>query len=223
VNADQAADLRAAYLLAFDGFSTDPSDVAQEFGHQVRYARELLGTLVSAQLLTVTNVNGEYDAWQVNDPGTYDHATRMEAEAVIDGWLNSHTEEQEMTTKTAAKPATKPAAKDKNPADLPICKCGCGNPTSTRKSLYLPGHDARHAGQVGREFIAQGKVDPQLLATLPSDKLQDKATRMLEVWFDKEEAKVRKAEAAAEVKAEAAAAKATKATPKPKAPARKKA
>lgn len=41
-----------------------------------------------------------------------------------------------------ATPAAKPA-----PAN---CGCGCGAPTITAKARFLAGHDARHAGNLGR-------------------------------------------------------------------------
>lgn len=197
--------LRDTYLLAFDSFSTDPIEVADRLGIKSRYARELLGVLVSHRLLAISDVNGEYDVWQVIEPGTYDSHTRDDAVAHIDNWLATFTQEDNMpatatkTRKPATKKATATKPKDTNPADLPLCKCGCETPVGSRKTSYRPGHDARHAGQVGRKFIEQGKADPKLLATLPSEKLQAKALRMLQVSDDKQDAKA----AAAEAKAKA--------------------
>lgn len=58
---------------------------------------------------------------------------------------------------------------------LGACYCGCGLTVGGRgKSLYRPGHDARHAALVGR-LLAQGD---NRLGDLPSDALRDKAERI---------------------------------------------
>lgn len=61
-----------------------------------------------------------------------------------------------MTAKknTNPAPAATPAV-DKAPApSFPLCGCGCGVPTVTAKALFLSGHDARHAGVLGRALAA---------------------------------------------------------------------
>jgi hypothetical protein len=60
-----------------------------------------------------------------------------------------------------------------------LCTCGCGQ-TVGQGALYRPGHDARHASQVGRALIAAGTPDPALLAELPSEALRGKAAAMLD-------------------------------------------
>src|SRR5215212_1459355 len=59
------------------------------------------------------------------------------------------------------------------------CRCGCGEQVG-RGALYRPGHDARHASQVGRAMMAAGAEDPVLLAELPSEALRAKARGMLD-------------------------------------------
>ncbi|WP_147262046.1 DUF429 domain-containing protein [Blastococcus sp. TF02A-26] len=59
------------------------------------------------------------------------------------------------------------------------CRCGCHEQVSPG-ARYRPGHDARHASQVGRAMIAAGAEDPALLATLPSEALRAKARAMLD-------------------------------------------
>jgi len=206
---DQAANLRATYLQVAMSWGTTPTEVASELDIPVRYARELLGVLTNAGLVVI-NDTPDGDQWQ--DAQTEDE----DPEQVIDRFLADHTEEEDemptaaqkqamakpsakkatakSATKTATKKATAPA-KDTNPADLPICLCGCGQPVTSRKSKYLPGHDARHAGNVGRQLIEEGAAVPELLAALGSDKLRAKAVRMLEVHSEKQEAKAKKAEA----------------------------
>lgn len=71
-----------------------------------------------------------------------------------------------MSTKTTTEPTTTGV----------ICTCGCGEPT---KSKYRPGHDARHAGQVGRSLATNPK-DKAALAALSgmSPALRAKAERI---------------------------------------------
>ncbi|MEX5266288.1 hypothetical protein [Kocuria sp. CPCC 204721] len=66
-----------------------------------------------------------------------------------------------------------------------LCRCGCGDQTKTTKARYLPGHDARHAGQLARAVLAA--QDPKQRATVRrtitkqlSPALQAKAKRMIE-------------------------------------------
>lgn len=184
--------LRKTYLLAFDDFATTPAEVADvvEGVTNVRYSRELLGTLVNAGLLAVTDVNGDGDVWQVANPGTFDDYERDEAEEVIDSWLAAKiaspttTKEGKTMTAKSTKPRT---TKTKNPTGK--CLCGCGENST---SNYRPGHDARHAGVVARQ-IAGPKVTPaqatKALATLPSEALRLKASAMADRIIDKAKAK----------------------------------
>lgn len=90
--------------------------------------------------------------------------------------------------------------------DLP-CRCGCKAPT---KSTYAPGHDARHAGVVGRWLLANPDATKtekkKHLDTLPTPALQAKAERVVETAKRKEAEKASKAEARAKAKAAAKAA-----------------
>jgi hypothetical protein len=66
------------------------------------------------------------------------------------------------TSEDVAPPATKkrrPGTTTKgNPAGLPLCICGCGEPTS-RLAIYRPGHDARHASIVGAAINERRNLD----------------------------------------------------------------
>lgn len=76
-----------------------------------------------------------------------------------------------------ATPAEVPDSKAPRPAPA-NCACGCGAPTITAKAAFLSGHDARHAGNVGRGLAELVKASPEyvaLLATLPTPKLVAKA------------------------------------------------
>lgn len=202
-------DLRLVYLHVFDEFASDPSAVADFLEAQpdhadvnVRYARELLGVLTTHRLVEETDVNLSGDiVWQVANPGTYDDHTRTEAEQVIDTFLDRHIPAQSATpTPKESKMTTTAATTTKaNPADLPICGCTCGNSTSTRKSVYLPGHDARHAGNVARSIAETALIDvatnqyvPDFTAldALGSDKLKAKAAAMAERLVAKMDAKL---------------------------------
>lgn len=191
-----AEDLRETYLLAFDQFSVDPGDVVDGVANvtNTRYARELLGVLVNANLLCVTDVNGEQDVWQVIDPGTYDSNTREEAEATINAWLKQN----DLNIAVAKTKETKVSSTDPAPAktiEFRHCNCGCGENVPP-KSWYRPGHDARHAGQVGR-FIASNPGDnvvrKQALDALPSPALKAKAMSIAETAAKKHAAKAERA------------------------------
>lgn len=54
-------------------------------------------------------------------------------------------------SKPTAKPTPTPAVKQAKPAPS-NCACGCGAPTITAKAAFLPGHDARLAGVLGRSL-----------------------------------------------------------------------
>ena len=191
-----ADDLRFVYLLAFDSHAITPGDVtdASEGRINNRYSRELLATLTRAEMLAFTVVNGEEDVWQVLNPGTYDTATREEAEAAIDRWLSNTN-----PTESGSKPA---AQKDRTmtketPNEVHPCYCGCKENVPS-KSFYRPGHDARHAGQIGRQAAL---LDPQsteysdLLNELPSDRLVAKAKGIEAKAREKADAKAQREQA----------------------------
>jgi hypothetical protein len=72
------------------------------------------------------------------------------------------------------------------------CTCGCGEQVPI-KSFYRPGHDARHAGVIGREIAANvatpGFDRRDLLNELPSDKLAAKAEDIAEKAIDRQRIK----------------------------------
>lgn len=77
-----------------------------------------------------------------------------------------------MTTKTQTPAETELATGSGN------CNCGCGELVGKMgKSLYRPGHDARHAGQVAR-YVAETGDDAQI-QTLPTEALRTKAENMV--------------------------------------------
>ena len=88
------------------------------------------------------------------------------------------------TVKPKAAPAVK--APKAAPAPVPVeaspCRCNCGNPTKRPSATYLPGHDARHAGDIGRSVadldLEQAAIRIELALGTPA--LQAKATRVAE-------------------------------------------
>ena len=113
-------------------------------------------------------------------------------------------------TRKPAKPAPAPApAPEATPAAAPtICRCGCGSPTVRAEALYIAGHDARHAGQIGRLLIAdltddEAPAAEHRLALLPTPALRAKAEGMVATAARK--AAERSARKAAHAAAKAAA------------------
>lgn len=200
-------DLRTAYLLTFDDFAIIPSDlvVHTEDRINLRYARELLGVLVT-QGLVVTDENGEgEDVWQTY-PDTYDNIDREEAIRRFDETFKTTTAKDKTMTKTA-ETAVHP------------CYCGCKENVPA-KSFYRPGHDARHAGVVGRQIAANANVKGfdrrELLNNLPSERLVAKAEAIAEKAFEKAEATAKR-EIEKDAAKTAKANQPAKSKPKPKA------
>lgn len=196
IQVTNAGDLKAAYMQTYAGFAIVPGDIVESSEGRVnmRYARELLGTLVQANLVTVETVNGEEEVWQTVP--TYDTMDAQEAEAKIDAFLNTTT-----ATESGSKPAN--AKKDTTmttatPTEVHDCYCGCGEKVPA-KSFYRPGHDARHAGVIGRKIAANYNVKGfdrrDLLNALPSDRLVAKAEGIAEKAIEKIEAKAAREDA----------------------------
>lgn len=195
-NITNAAELRDVYLHTFDVFATSPSEVTESVDGvgNVRFARELLGTLVTAGL--VAESEGEDGIVFQTTPHTYDDIDRSEAETIIDQWLDIPTADSKESTMIDTK--TKPAAK-KAEATFHPCYCGCGENVPS-KSFYRPGHDARHAGVIGRR-VAETR-DESHFNDLPSDLLVIKSKAIAAKALEKELAKAERAAAKAAGKAE---------------------
>lgn len=177
-------DLRKAYLLVYNGFAVIPQDLVDALDNvNLRYARQLLGDLVKHDIVAVTDVNDEQDVWQTY-PDSHDSIDEAEALARFDTAYNTKEGTTAMSTNTEA-PATTPTQ----------CRCGC-NEQVPAKSFYRPGHDARHAGQVGRRIAANyatkgydRRVD---LEALPSERLRAKAEGIAEKATERAEAKLQR-------------------------------
>lgn len=169
-----AAELREVYLMAFDNMSVDPVTVEQETDGRIgsRFARELIGTLANSNLLGESEVEGDI-LWQTSF--SVDEADRSEVEAFIDEFLG-------LKKAKPAKKATATSGKStaKHEGYHP-CLCGCGENVPA-KSNYRPGHDARHAGEIGRALGAMAQPSDsdveRMIADLPSDRLKEKAVNI---------------------------------------------
>jgi hypothetical protein len=183
-------DLRKVYLHAFDATVTDPATVEEEVdGINTKYARELLKVLTDGNLLVLDPIEEGTDAWQPNL--NMDTNDRKDAEAAFDEWAN----ENGLQVKTAKAKAPK-----RNDVGVHDCYCGCGEQVPG-KSFYRPGHDARHAGVIGRLVASTG--DTKHYGDLPSERLVEKAKGIAAKAIEKADAKRTREHAKAEVKAEA--------------------
>lgn len=191
-------DLRLAYTSVFRDFAILTSDLVEETDGRInnRYARELLGTLQSADLIVLTE-GEEGDVWQTLKPGTYNTHTLDEALAFFDEWAAENAVVTEQTDKPVKEKKTSTPRVPKE-TKMHDCYCGCGEQVPA-KSFYKPGHDARHAGVIGREIAAgyatKGFDRRELLTMLPSDKLVAKAEGIAEKAIERIEAKQAKADA----------------------------
>lgn len=183
-------DLRNVYLMVYNTGTVDVSEVADKLGHNIRYARELLGTLSHAGLIVNPDEN-DTGTWTYSVDFFQDRAdNEVEAEGVIDAWLTEKlgpitsakvTATTATTPKRHAPPATPPGGD---------CRCGCGRPT---RKLFAPGHDARLAGMVAREVVeiwaregvAETQAVTDALAKLPSGALRDKAYAQAQKLWDR--------------------------------------
>lgn len=80
-----------------------------------------------------------------------------------------------------------------NTVTLANCKCGCKQQVGSVDSLYRPGHDARHAGDIARRILDDGNREH--LNLLPTDALKAKSEALAVKWMTAAEAKAEKAAA----------------------------
>lgn len=183
-------DLRNVYLMVYNTGTVDVGEVADKLGHNIRYTRELLGTLNHAGLIVNPDEN-DTGTWTYSVDFFQDRAdNEVEAEGVIDAWL---TEKLGPVTSTKATSTTATTPKRHAPLATPLggdCLCGCGRPT---RKLFAPGHDARFAGMIAREVVEiwarEGVTETQAvtdaLAKLPSGALRDKAYAQAQKLWDR--------------------------------------
>ena len=101
--------------------------------------------------------------------------------------------------------ANTPAAAATDAPTANQCRCGCNAAT---KAMYAPGHDARHAGQVGRAIVdLPADQRGAALAALPTQALITKAIRVArnEIQRRADQAAIAERKAARQVKVAPAA------------------
>lgn len=179
-------DLIKAYEFIVGKDQFLPSDLADEFGHNMRYSREIIGVLMSKKLATL-NTSTDLDYYEPVLPKGMASPREF-------GLKRLGLKEDAVRQPKAGKSATSSRPKVDHGEYHP-CGCGCGEMVPP-KSNYRPGHDARHAGQIGREIAANYAVKGfdrrELLAKLPSDALKAKAEKIAETTIAKAERKGRK-------------------------------
>lgn len=170
-----AEDLKSAFLFAYNHAPVTIVEVVDSCRFNTRYAREILGTLTHAELLTEENNDADGgDVWYYNEEtftksGLADN--EISAEELINNWLVEHG-----LTQRAAPPspptATSPRSSKPSKRSIPgsDCLCGCGRAT---KGNFAPGHDAKMAGEVARNIAKTG--DMLLADQLPTPQLREKA------------------------------------------------
>lgn len=193
IEASMVEDLRTAFEFVQKHEPTTPSDLAGDAVNSFnsRYSRELFGVLRdNADLITEAEEDGDF----VLTP------TALESSNPFGEWLT----EAGLNATPSSTRSGEVTAKLVNEGGE--CYCGCTGRTSSTKSFYLPGHDARHAGQIGKA-IAAARLDESadaesikenvqvLLQELPSDKLTEKASNIGNRIFSKEMEKRAKVEA----------------------------
>lgn len=86
-----------------------------------------------------------------------------------------------MTTKATT---TKTAKATPAPAIPTPCRCSCGQPTITADARYLPGHDARHAGNLIRAW-AEAEGDDETRQQITEAAARELATPGLQAKFER--------------------------------------
>lgn len=183
ITVDSRKDLNSLFISIFETFSLHPENVV-ELPWPTTYTRQMLATLVKAGLVHTEEAD---DGTYYQCLHTYDEINVDEAQRQFDEWFDNNATSTEGTSMT-----TTASTRTAKSATLTPCYCGC---KGMSKGFYLPGHDARHAGQVGRAIAAnyttKGFDRRTLLNDLPSEKLVAKAERIAETAIAKIEKKAK--------------------------------
>lgn len=165
ITRDEAYDL---YMQIFGEFALGFGDVEaiDRTKAVVEAINVRLADAGSQQTIVVENVNGAELVWQCFQ--TYDHWTEEQAAAAFNqAWSAELVMDAIAPKPKAARPSTSAPATQ--------CRCGCKQATNKGKG-YLPGHDARHAGQVARAILGDASTAPEVyLSALPTPALRAKA------------------------------------------------
>lgn len=135
-----------------------PGDVVEEIpGVNHRYARELLGMLVTDGLAEVVdNPQGGADMWRLTQEGAN---LAQERRRMVE--LKKHTGHTPKETPMASTKTRKSTKTTRKPTTVPndggnrVCGCGCGAIVAG-KSVFRQGHDARMVSQLVAAVIGGG-------------------------------------------------------------------
>lgn len=203
IDPNQREDLRAVYLaIHASAITTDIPEVAAELKLKRQYVKELVGVLEThsdrdGNAFVVVNAepgesgNDSAHVWYQTFY-TWDSRTVDEMEHWFDLHFPALVDPEHVKAIKDMVPAPQTPQNATNPADLPLCRCGCKVPVNARNRNYLPGHDARHAGQVGKAIAEQDPDSDKretMLAVLPTDALRRKASDIADRRLQKAAAK----------------------------------
>lgn len=157
----------------FDGGLTEGSGIwfdhmASQLPGDATAVKAAMRRLVKAELFELGDVDKDMEY-----PDRWFCLTAKGAEAAIQ--LKGREIPMPEMKSGASKPRSPRVAKPKGEGKPCLCECG---ETAAAERYYLPGHDARHAGVVGRAIMAGGK-SAELLASLPTAALRNKAREMV--------------------------------------------
>lgn len=179
-------DLRNAFLAVHaSSIVMDIPELAADLNIKRQYAKELMETLTKMEIGGNPLVHINARVGEAGNDGahdlystfyTSDDKSSLEMEQLFDKAFPAPTEPIATNPKVAAPRTPRSATPPPNPADLPLCMCGCEFPVTNRKRNYKPGHDARHAGRIAREVAAGGLRS--LIGELPTQPLRNKAEAM---------------------------------------------
>lgn len=166
-------DLIKAYEYVAKREAFLPSDLADDLGFNMRYAREIIGVLMSKKLAILDTSNPDFDYYVAVTPSD---PFEIRSYGMKKLGLKEDEVRQPKTPKEP-KMASSTTTKTKDTSNYHPCNCGCGENVPP-KSNYRPGHDARHAGVIGRAVAETG--DTGLYKDLPTDALKAKAQGIAE-------------------------------------------
>lgn len=197
IDPNQREDLRKVYLHIHGSAIVDEiPEIAADLKLKRQYVKELVAVLETHAdrdgnpFVHINTEAGEDNNTGPNDWYSTFYTIDDKDKDEMEYWFDQHfvgkpVEDTAEPDKTATKPK-----KDTNPANLPACKCGCGE-ICNRGRNYRPGHDARHAGRIAR-YIAEKddeEVYESALSLLPTEALRKKASDMADRLLKKAAAK----------------------------------
>jgi hypothetical protein len=201
IDPNQREDLRAVYLHIHGSAIVDTiPELATDLKLKRTYVKELIGVLETHAdrdgnpFVHVNLPAGEGSNDTPHDYYSTTHTVDDHTNEDAQHWFDEHwpvLDPQIVKSVQDLQPAAERPTRDKNPANLPECRCGCGE-ICNRGRNYRPGHDARHAGDIARQIAnhdPDGDTRNVWLNKLPTDALRIKADNMADGLLRKAAAK----------------------------------